>query len=588
MNRQRIQSPRTVVSAAFLGGLAAILSTPGCSEHSGPNDEAQLSNTGQALRVETLLIAEGDFVAGKEVTQLGSFPIVSNNGTVVVAAQLDDGPWSLITPTAILATAPNAELGYTEIVSTTPRINGLGTVAFAAQSDAIIPDIWPEFHESGIFTPATRLAWTGDVLGGRTLTTVGADPDINDSGEVIFTGSFVGGTGSGVFTPTGLQGGPPGMVVGPGDVRSGKVLSTVGLARISANSEVAYFAWFNEGGTTKEGVFTNASGLLAQTGDVFGDYTLGSLWRPRISDQGFVVFGANFTDGAGQPGSGFFTSAGPLVTSSDIAGKTGFDLQIVLTSEDVTSSGDVVFLATDSEFANTAIFVGDEPLVKSGDTVAGKLIGAPWYPGVNETGDVVFTAPFEGKHGVFLLSETPLNHAPLPVDDVAQTVAGVAVSIAVLDNDSDPDGNALTLDSVDDPAHGTATITGDTITYTPDAGFTGVDSFVYVVGDGEGAVNSATVTVTVNTPAQGTGDILEEIADLVESGELDAGNGNALSQKLQNALAAIADGNTRAACGKLNAFIHQVETLIDDGTLSETQGQEFIDAAESIRTSLGC
>ncbi len=77
----------------------------------------------------------------------------------------------------------------------------------------------------------------------------------------------------------------------------------------------------------------------------------------------------------------------------------------------------------------------------------------------------------------------------------------------MLANDSDPDGDALTVASVTQGTDGGVTDNGDgTLTYTPDAGFTGTDSFTYTIDDGNGGSDTATVTVTVDAPPpQGSG-----------------------------------------------------------------------------------
>lgn len=90
------------------------------------------------------------------------------------------------------------------------------------------------------------------------------------------------------------------------------------------------------------------------------------------------------------------------------------------------------------------------------------------------------------------------NSAPTAVDDEASTDAGQAVTINVLTNDSDVDNDDLEVDLVDDPANGTASTNGTTVTYTPDAGFTGDDSFDYRITDGT-LTASATITVTVRS-----------------------------------------------------------------------------------------
>ena len=97
------------------------------------------------------------------------------------------------------------------------------------------------------------------------------------------------------------------------------------------------------------------------------------------------------------------------------------------------------------------------------------------------------------------------NRAPDAVDDRAETPQGVAVTIDVTANDTDPDGDDGYKTSLDasQPAHGsTEVLPGDQIRYTPDPGFSGDDPFTYTLCDivtaaGKRACDTATVTVTV-------------------------------------------------------------------------------------------
>ncbi len=103
------------------------------------------------------------------------------------------------------------------------------------------------------------------------------------------------------------------------------------------------------------------------------------------------------------------------------------------------------------------------------------------------------------------VEESP-NNAPTAVDDAytMQQDEGLAVAApGVLANDSDPDGDALSAGLIVGPAHGSLTLNADgSFTYTPEAGFSGEDSFVYEVSDGRGGVETATVTVTVEAVMQ--------------------------------------------------------------------------------------
>ncbi len=63
---------------------------------------------------------------------------------------------------------------------------------------------------------------------------------------------------------------------------------------------------------------------------------------------------------------------------------------------------------------------------------------------------------------------------------------------------TDPDGDALTLAIVDGPAKGSlGAIAGDAVTYTPDAGEFGSDSFTYAASDGTADSDPATVSITI-------------------------------------------------------------------------------------------
>ena len=73
-----------------------------------------------------------------------------------------------------------------------------------------------------------------------------------------------------------------------------------------------------------------------------------------------------------------------------------------------------------------------------------------------------------------------------------------ATALDVLANDSDVDGDTLTVTSVGAPAHGTAVLQGDgTVLYTPQANYNGGDSFTYSIADGNGGTDSASAAIAV-------------------------------------------------------------------------------------------
>ena len=99
------------------------------------------------------------------------------------------------------------------------------------------------------------------------------------------------------------------------------------------------------------------------------------------------------------------------------------------------------------------------------------------------------------------------NQVPDALDDVGSTVSPQPVTISVLANDSDPDGDALTVTQITSPpSNGRAIVNVDgTITYIPNPGFVGADEFDYEVSDGNGGTDIATVRVDVGDGGDGPG-----------------------------------------------------------------------------------
>jgi hypothetical protein len=106
-----------------------------------------------------------------------------------------------------------------------------------------------------------------------------------------------------------------------------------------------------------------------------------------------------------------------------------------------------------------------------------------------------------------IVTVNPVNDPPVAIDDVTVTDEETPVVINVNSNDTDLDGNidpsSVTTDGVIQPSNGTVTVNADgTITYTPESGFFGEDTFEYIICDDgtplPGECDTALVTITVN------------------------------------------------------------------------------------------
>ena len=97
---------------------------------------------------------------------------------------------------------------------------------------------------------------------------------------------------------------------------------------------------------------------------------------------------------------------------------------------------------------------------------------------------------------------TPGNVAPIAQDDNS-TSDGNSVAVAVLSNDSDADGDTLSIDSITQPSNGSAVIRFSQVIYTPNQGFAGIDTLDYTLSDGNGHSTTASITIIVTQTSNG-------------------------------------------------------------------------------------
>ncbi|MBX7050476.1 MAG: tandem-95 repeat protein [Flavobacteriales bacterium] len=124
----------------------------------------------------------------------------------------------------------------------------------------------------------------------------------------------------------------------------------------------------------------------------------------------------------------------------------------------------------------------------------------------------------------------PVNETPDAVNDDYVTDEDTTLNGDVTENDSDGDGDALTISIVSDVANGTLVLNADgTFTYTPDPNFNGTDSFTYSACDPFAACDVATVTIVVN-PVNDAPQAVEDFYTVLEDNIL---NGNVTDNDLE-------------------------------------------------------
>jgi hypothetical protein len=189
--------------------------------------------------------------------------------------------------------------------------------------------------------------------------------------------------------------------------------------------------------------------------------------------------------------------------------------------EDTATS--IVVLANDTDADGDTLSVSSVTTPAHGTAVVNADQTVTYTPNTNYTGADSFSYTIDDGQGGSATANvsvtvTAVNDLPVATNDAATVVQGAATPIAVLSNDTDADGDTLAVSSVTTPANGAAVLNADqTITYTSNAGFSGVDSFSYTIGDGQGGSATAQVNLTVvssNQPPVAAGDAVTTNEDV--------------------------------------------------------------------------
>ena len=199
-----------------------------------------------------------------------------------------------------------------------------------------------------------------------------------------------------------------------------------------------------------------------------------------------------------RPDVGFIANTPPVATDDLVRTMTGQLVVIDVVANDMDPDGDPLSIIDIQPSVNATIERGD----------AHRILYTPAATFVGE--DVFSYTLSDGRDGTVIGTVTVqvlgVNNPPTAIGDQVMTQQGVAVSIEVLANDSDIDGDTLSVDNFDTPANGTLTNNAGVLLYQPNPDFFGVETFSYTVGDGIGAFGSARVAVIVNGRPQPVND----------------------------------------------------------------------------------
>ena len=266
-----------------------------------------------------------------------------------------------------------------------------------------------------------------------------------------------------------------------------------------------------------------APGVLVNDSDVDGNPITAII--VGATSNGTVTLNANgsfsYTPNANYTGTDTFTyKANDGSLDSNIATVT---ITITAVNSPPFAVNDAYTTAEDTPLTIAApgVLVNDND--PDGDPMTVALVGAPtngtvtlnpngsflYTPNANYNGIDTFTyrandGTANSNVATVTITITPVNDPPIAIDDSYATAQDTPLFVAapgVMTNDSDPDGDPITVTTSTTPAHGTVAVNPDgSFTYTPTAGYSGTDTFTYTITDGRGGLATAVVHLNV-TPS---------------------------------------------------------------------------------------
>jgi N-acetylneuraminic acid mutarotase len=209
---------------------------------------------------------------------------------------------------------------------------------------------------------------------------------------------------------------------------------------------------------------------------------------------------------------------------------------VTLVNNPPDAVNDTFLVAEDSNAAPLTVLTNDSTAPDTGETLTITGVTQPTWgtvsftpslvhftPALNFNGTTTFTYTVSDGNGgtdtaMVTVTVTPMNDQPDAVNDTfTVTEDSGTTPLNVLANDSSaPDtGETLTVTAVTQPANGSVTFTAWNVSFIPAANFFGTTVFTYTVSDGNGANNTAMVTVTV-TPMNDQPDAVNDTFTVTE------------------------------------------------------------------------
>ena len=313
--------------------------------------------------------------------------------------------------------------------------------------------------------------------------TVDYFPDSGFTGVVTFTYTANDGTGDSntVTVTVTVSTAPNNLPVAVDDTASGeKNVNKINIIVLSNDSDA------DSDVMSVTNLTSPSNGSVVLKGDQTVDYF------PDAGFAGVDTFTYTANDGTGDSGAATVTitvNAAPVAVADAATTAVNAAVTVTVLGNDTDANSDTLTVTNLTQPTNGSASVnGNNTVTYTPDSA---FAGADTFTYTANDGRV--------DSNVATVTIT-VNAAPVAVNDADTTSVDVAVTVNVLGNDTDANSDTLTVTNLIQPSNGSASVNGDnTVTYTPNTGWTGTDTFTYKANDGTvDSANPATVTITVS------------------------------------------------------------------------------------------
>ncbi|MCS3742993.1 DUF4082 domain-containing protein [Rhizobium sp. BK661] len=416
---------------------------------------------------------------GTYVATVGYFNTAHTNGAltgVSATASGGNGVFSYGTGTTFPTSSYQASNYWVDVVFNQSTVN---SVPVAANDNG-----FSTYSSTALSIAAAALLANDNDPDGDPLSITGVANGAN--GTVTFDSV----TNTIVFTPTAGYVGAANFSYTIADGRGGTASATVSLT-VGAQPS----------GT---GLFSSTDAPTIVAGNDPGSVELGVKFT--TSERGEIT-GLRYYKSAQDTGThvgSLWTSSGVLLASATFSNETTSGWQTVTFSQPVSISAGVTYVASYHSNGFYAATPNYFTTSHSNGTLTASSTGNGVY--AYGTGSLFPTATYNStNYWVDVLYQTATQNAsPIAANDsgisgVANTQLTILAS-ALLANDSDPDGDAISVTSVGNALHGTVSFDSQSnmITFTPETGYTGSASFSYTIADTKGATSTAQASLNIS------------------------------------------------------------------------------------------